>query len=133
MNYNVKTGRVLINEDIVLNKPGQLHHICPGGGPGGRDWAAGAYSPITDAMYFPLNNACFDEGKLDIEKYTPDLGMARVSRNRLPTSDSNRQVCRIEAISVSTGKTLWKYEQRAGTHTHTATYYRRRSSLWGAI
>ena len=25
---------------------------------GGKDWEAGAYSPLTNAMYMPLRNAC---------------------------------------------------------------------------
>jgi alcohol dehydrogenase (cytochrome c) len=92
---------------------------------GGKNQPSGAFSPDTGAMYFPLNNAC--SGGIGTwggdRTQTPPQpvqslrladGMAVTGRMVLPPgSDPARSpVGRLEAISVSTGKTLWKYEQR---------------------
>jgi hypothetical protein len=33
--------------------------ICPGAS-GGKNWPAGAYSPLTNTMYMPMQNMCMD-------------------------------------------------------------------------
>ena len=51
------TGAVTENSEVVFNAVGQEVLACPTWA-GGKDWEAGAYSPLTNTMYFPLRNTC---------------------------------------------------------------------------
>ncbi len=81
---------------------------------GGKDWEAGAYSPLTNTMYFPLRNAC--ARMLATATHDGDIGaqLYRLAvRNQFaPGTD---QLGTVRAISVETGETLWRYDQRAMT------------------
>ena len=101
------TGAVSENSEVVFRREGQEVLACPTL-IGGKDWEAGAYSPLTNTMYFPLRNACArmmatDDGSL--------YGLA-VRNEIAPGTD---QVGTVQAISAETGALLWKYEQRAAT------------------
>ena len=50
------TGTVTENAEVVFTGIGQEVLACPTW-LGGKDWEAGAYSPLTNTMYFPLRNA----------------------------------------------------------------------------
>jgi outer membrane protein assembly factor BamB len=91
---------------------------------GGKNQPSGAFSPDTGAMYFPLNNACSagigtwsggQTRKPPVQSLRLADGMAVTGRMVLPPGSdrATSPVGRVEAISASTGKTLWKYEQRA--------------------
>ena len=72
------------------------------------DWEPGAYSPLTNAMYFPLRNACArimatNDGSLY------GLGV------RTEIAPGTDQVGTVQAISAETGELLWIHEQRAAT------------------
>src|SRR5690606_20620470 len=56
---DVSTGDYVMNEELVLTEVGQTVLICPSAA-GGKDWQAGAYSPDTNTMYYPLQNICMD-------------------------------------------------------------------------
>ena len=108
------TGAVTENSELVFSARGQQVLACPTYH-GGKDWEAGAYSPLTNTMYFPLRNTCGrmlatsdgSEDDISIELY------ALVVRNQLtPGTD---QLGRVQAISVETGETRWTYEQRSAT------------------
>ena len=108
------TGAVTENSELVFSARGQQVLACPTYH-GGKDWEAGAYSPLTNTMYFPLRNTCGrmlatsdgSENDISIELY------ALVVRNQLtPGTD---QLGRVQAISVETGETRWTYEQRSAT------------------
>ena len=51
------TGAVTENSEVVFSALGQEVLACPTLH-GGKDWEAGAYSPLTNTMYYPLRNAC---------------------------------------------------------------------------
>ena len=51
------TGEVTENAEVVFNAVGQEVFACPTWN-GGKDWEAGAYSPLTNTMYMPLRNTC---------------------------------------------------------------------------
>ena len=51
------TGDVTENPEVLFSALGQERLACPSWA-GGKDWEAGAYSPLTHTMYFPLRNAC---------------------------------------------------------------------------
>ncbi|MCE2514295.1 MAG: PQQ-binding-like beta-propeller repeat protein, partial [Acidobacteria bacterium] len=63
------TGEVTENPEVVFGGYGQQVLSCPGW-LGGKDWEAGAYSPLTNTMYYPLRNSCARV------LATPDEGLA---------------------------------------------------------
>ena len=108
------TGAVTPNAELVFSAEGQEVLACPSWF-GGKDWEAGAYSPLTNTMYFPLRNVC---GRMLASR---DAGShyALAVRNQLaPGTD---QVGTVQAISAETGTTRWIHEQRAATMSLVAT------------
>ena len=81
---------------------------------GGKNQPSGAYSPDTGALYMPMNNACMDIA-MSVEEAGPSDGYdVRVQvRHRPDVDPDTAPVGRLEAVSASTGDTLWLYEQRA--------------------
>ncbi|MEE2962534.1 MAG: PQQ-binding-like beta-propeller repeat protein [Acidobacteriota bacterium] len=110
------TGAVSLNGELVFEREGDEVLICPTFVTGGKDWEAGAYSPLTKMMYYPLRNACArmlatTEGGVTL--------YALAKRDQIaPGTD---QVGTVQAISAETGKIEWVYEQRAGTTSLVAT------------
>src|SRR5688572_33462127 len=84
--------------------------ICPGSA-GGKNWPAGAYNPDTNVMFFPLQNLCMN-AKVTAGSRDPKLVYGLSMPGILAPGTKN--VGGVWAISVETGRTLWKYEQRAG-------------------
>ncbi len=73
------------------------------------DWETGVYSPLNNVMYFPLRNTC---ARMLATTEAASI-YALATRNEIaPGTD---QVGTVQAISVETGATLWKYEQRSAT------------------
>ncbi len=56
-NIDGATGAVSENSEVVFGALGQEVLACPTL-LGGKDWEAGAYSPRTNTMYYPLRNTC---------------------------------------------------------------------------
>ena len=103
------TGLVTENSEVVFSGLGQEVLSCPSW-IGGKDWEAGAYSPLTNTMYYPLRNTCARvlstmEGGLSIYRLAARFQLA-------PGTD---QVGTVQAISAETGEIVWGYEQRAAT------------------
>ena len=110
-NIDGATGKVTDNPAAVFNKKGDTLTICPSAA-GGRNWPAGAYSPLTNAMYIPEQNVCM-EATAVIDKPDPKSILGFVSRGHVaPGTD---KIGAVYAVSVETGRTLWKYEERAPT------------------
>ena len=110
------TGAVTENAEVVFGSEGQEVLACPHV-LGGKHWQAGAYSPLTNTMYFPLHNTCAPM------LATTEGGAASVYaltwRNQLaPGTD---QAGTVQAISAETGEITWKYEQRAANMSLVAT------------
>ena len=103
------TGAVTENSEVVFSALGQEVLACPSWA-GGKDWEAGAYSPLTNTMYMPLRSTCARVLS------TMDGGLAiyrLAARHQLaPGTD---QLGSVRAISVETGRTAWTFEQRAAT------------------
>lgn len=106
-----ETGAVTLNRDSVPTKLDQEMLACPSLY-GGRIWQASAYSPDVKALFMPLANMCNDYKVVEQEP-TPgeDFGRGRFTPRHAP--GNNGMVGRIEAIDVTTGKSLWKHERRA--------------------
>ena len=103
------TGAVTENSEVVFSALGQEVLACPSWA-GGKDWEAGAYSPLTNMMYMPLRSTCARVLS------TMDGGLAiyrLAARHQLaPGTD---QLGSVRAISAETGRTAWIFEQRAAT------------------
>ena len=112
------TGAVSENSELVFSAEGQEVTACPSYN-GGKDWEAGAYSPLTRAMYFPLRNTCARMMTVTSSETLPLALYSLAVRNQIaPGTD---QVGTVQAISVETGETVWKYDQRAATTSLAAT------------
>ncbi len=108
------TGAVTENPELIFTRENNEMLICPSFVTGGKDWEAGAYSPLTNMMYFPLRNAC--ARMLAIA----DGSLYNLSQ-RIVNAPGTDQVGTVRAIDASTGETTWLYEQRAGTTSLVAT------------
>jgi len=108
------TGKVTVNPEALFTADGQTRLICPSAN-GGKDFPAGAYSPQTNAMYYGLQNLCFDVTTSE----NHSTAYAFSSKGRLSPGTENAGS--IFAISAETGKTLWRYDQRAGMMSSVAT------------
>ena len=129
-NINGATGEVVLNEEVIFRENEQIVMVCPHL-LGGRDWEAGAYSPITNNMYYGVRNNCADmmatadfETVRDNQLANEIIGgqqaiYSLAARARLTPGESNSGTVR--AINAETGRTEWLYEQRAGTVSYVAT------------
>ena len=111
------TGVVTVNEEVLFSGINQSVVTCPGS-TGGKNWPAGAYSPLTNTMYFPLQNMC-QTATTTTDQRDPSKVYGLTMVQRLPPGMD--KVGTVFAISVETGLTTWKYEQRAGTLSLVAT------------
>ena len=109
------TGAVTENSEVVFSATGQQVTACPSWY-GGKDWEAGAYSPLTNTTYFPLRNTCARVMAATLEE---NSFLALTMREEIaPGTD---QLGTVQAISAETGEILWRYEQRASTTSLVAT------------
>ena len=118
LDIDPSNGRATMNSDLFFTESGQTHMVCPSAWMGGKDWPAGAYSPLTNAIYYPLQNACMNAMSLGDEPSVEESGQLDLATIAAPDTD---QLGTVRGISVETGEELWKYEQRAGTTSLVAT------------
>jgi len=112
-NIDGTTGKVTVNPETLFTAAGETHFICPTTS-GGKGFQAGAYSPLTNAMYYGLQNTCADQTALANGSMYSFNARARVA-------PGTENVGTLFAISAETGKTLWRYDQRAGMMSLVAT------------
>ena len=109
---NTESGAGVVNEEKLFSGSGQERLICPSL-TGGKNYHAGAYSPQTKLVYMPLQNICMAATSLEAPRNADALELYAIrTRDQLAPGTDN--VGTIEAISVETGRTAWKREQRAG-------------------
>ena len=111
------SGDVTVNPSMVFREMGEVATVCPNMH-GGKDWEAGAYSPETNTMYYPLRNMCMPTLVTDEESASHRIYAMSV-RHEIAAGETNLGT--IYAISAETGRTEWKYEQRAATASLIAT------------
>ena len=120
---NEVTGEVTENAEVIFTALGQEVLACPTWA-GGKDWEAGAYSPLNNTMYFPLRNTC--ARMLSTENPTGERELALTEGGQRPLAiyalAARHQIApgteylgTVYAISVERGTTSWLYEQRAAT------------------
>ena len=107
---NGETGKATVNPEALFHEEGQQREICPSTG-GGKNWWAGAYSPLSNAMYYGVQNTCMDLTVTTAEADSDEL-YGFFAREKLAEGRTN--VGTVFAISAETGETLWQYEA-AGT------------------
>ena len=111
------TGSVTENPEVVFSELGEDTLICPNMH-GGKDWEAGAYSPMTNTMYFPLRNMCMPTLTTTAPDASHTIYALSVRHELAPGKD---QLGTVYAISAETGETTWLHEQRASTTSLVAT------------
>ena len=109
------TGEVIVNEDSVFTADQEERFICPNTA-GGKNWEAGAYSPLTNAMYFPLQNTC-----MQLTSTGDKTSLYAINAKPQIATTAGNMAGTVQAISVETGAIMWKYQQRAGTTSLVAT------------
>jgi alcohol dehydrogenase (cytochrome c) len=112
------TGKVTVNPEMLFEKKGDQRFVCPNSN-GGKNWEAGAYSPMTNTMYMPLQNTCAEMTSI-LDKPSPDSSLYGVNAKATIATGTDK-VGTVQAISAETGITTWKFEQRAGTTALVAT------------
>jgi PQQ-dependent dehydrogenase (methanol/ethanol family) len=112
-NIDGATGKVTVNPDTTFTAAGQTRFICPTAS-GGKDFQAGAYSPDTNAMYYGLQNTCAQQTAID-------NGSMYSFNARAEIAPGTQNIGSLFAISAETGKTLWRYDQRAAMMSVVAT------------
>jgi alcohol dehydrogenase (cytochrome c) len=113
------TGAVDIREDALFSEPDQSLLICPTTN-GGKNWPAGAYSPRTKTMYFAMANTCAWTTSAATEAATPEMLYAITTANVI-SPDADGKAGTLRAISVESGKSSWRYDQRAALMALLAT------------
>ena len=111
------TGEVSENAEVTFTGTGQQVLACPTWF-GGKDWEAGAYSPLTNMMYMPLRNVCARMMATTEDDAASSLYALAVRHEIAPGTD---QVGTVQAISAETGAIAWVHEQRAATTSLVAT------------
>jgi alcohol dehydrogenase (cytochrome c) len=107
------SGEVSTNSEVVFTGVGQEVMVCPSYF-GGKNWDPGAYSPMTNLMYFPLRNTCARMLATDDDSL---YGLAV----RTQLTPGEEELGMVQAISVETGETVWVHQQRAATMSVIAT------------
>jgi len=122
---DVNTGKVAENPEVIFEQLEQEVFVCPTWA-GGKDWEAGAYSPLTNTMYFPLRNTCAQ--MLATSNFESDRARALTAGGqggleiyslaaRHQIAPGTENLGTVRAISAETGETTWLHEQRAGTYS----------------
>ena len=104
------SGKSTVNPDKLFTAAGQERLICPSTS-GGKNWPAGAYSPLNGTMYFPLQNLCMNVTSIEEEK--PGLDSLYGITSKIEIASGGDKAGSIYGISARTGRTEWKYEQRS--------------------
>ncbi len=123
------TGAVTENAEVTFTALGQEVLACPTWA-GGKDWEAGAYSPLTNTMYMPLRNTCArmlatDDVRSERARALTAGGQggleiyALAARHQITPGED--QLGTVYAVSAETGRTVWLHEQRAATMSVMAT------------
>ena len=114
------TGVVSENAELVFTAAGQTVLACPHAS-GGKDWEAGAYSPLTNTMYMPLRNVCSRMRAMAEPDEQDEARRLYSIAWRPEIAPGTDHVGSVQAISAETGQVVWNYQQRAATMALAAT------------
>ena len=114
------TGAVTENAELIFTAAGQTVLACPHAS-GGKDWEAGAYSPLTNTMYMPLRNVCSRMMAMAAPDEQDEARRLYAIAWRPEIAPGYDDVGSVQAISAETGRVTWNYQQRAATMALAAT------------
>lgn len=101
------TGQATVNPEALFHAEGDERDVCPSTS-GGKNWWAGAYSPLTNAMYYGLQNTCMH---LTVIIDAPDAeGPPYGWFGQESLAPGRENIGTYHAISAETGKTLWTFD-----------------------
>ena len=109
-NIDGETGEVRVNPEMLFTEVGQEMVVCPTTS-GGKGFPAGAYSPLNNTMYYPLQNTCMSTTAI---MDAPSLESLYGIRNVAMIAPGSENIGTVQAISAETGRIVWKREQNAG-------------------
>ena len=109
-NIDGATGVVTENSEVVFTALGQEVLSCPAWS-GGKNWPAGAYSPLTNSMFFPLQQTCARV----LSTMDGGLAIYRLAA-RFQLAPGTELLGTVRGIDTATGETTWLREQRAATY-----------------
>jgi len=105
-----ETGRPTSNPATVPTEYGVSMEICPSP-TGGANYMAGAYSPVSGTIFWPLQNTCGEMAALDP---SGAAGIYGVASRAFIADDAGGLLGAIHAVDAVTGRTQWVHNQRAG-------------------
>jgi len=102
----------ITNPELEITEIRQRKLVCPTTR-GGINWQSVGYSPQTNALYTPTNNACMD---FYLNPVQPEVGLHhRSATSRIvEPPDFDGEIGLLTATDVATGETKWQHKQRAG-------------------
>lgn len=100
------TGVATVNPEVLFHETGDEVDVCPSTG-GGKNWWAGAYSPLNKTMYYGLQNTCMHLTVI-LDEPDPEALYGFTSKESLAPGRTN--IGTVFAISAVTGKTAWTYD-----------------------
>ncbi len=109
---DVEGRKGITNTAIDITEIRQRRLVCPTTR-GGINWQSVAYSPQTNSLYSPTNNACMEFYLNPVE---PTVGLHHRSATSIIVEppESDGQVGILSAVDVATGAAKWIHRQRAG-------------------
>lgn len=100
------TGKATVNPEVIFHKQGDEVDVCPSTG-GGKNWWAGAYSPLNNTMYYGLQNTCMH---LTVTLDEPDREALYGFTSSETLAPGRDNIGTVYAVSAETGKTAWTFD-----------------------
>jgi alcohol dehydrogenase (cytochrome c) len=124
-NIDGATGKVTVNAAVTFSRKDETHFVCPSA-TGGKNWPAGAYNPQSNVMFYPLQQTCMNatttvDTRDPARVYGISMPVVPAPTSDKPGAPPTDKLGSVWAISAETGKTLWKFENRAGMLSLVAT------------
>ncbi|MCB1669808.1 MAG: PQQ-binding-like beta-propeller repeat protein [Gammaproteobacteria bacterium] len=109
---DIEGHKGITNPELYYTEIRQRKTVCPTTS-GGINWNAVAYSPQTNALYTPTNNACMEQYLNPVD---PVVGLHHRSATSrfIPAPGYENQIGILSAVDVATGKAKWIHRQHAG-------------------
>lgn len=100
------TGVATVNPEMIFHETGDTRTVCPSTA-GGKNWQAGAYSPLTNMMYYSLQNTCM-EMTVTLEEADSEALYGFSAREMLAPGKTSLGT--VFAVSARTGVIEWSYD-----------------------
>ena len=105
-------GTVHINEDLISHAVGEEHLVCASVS-GGKLWQAGSYSPLTQAYFVPLTEACNTVAPTQTEFTAGNaVGAVKFGPRVLPEGITDAGLMQALAVNPTQGESKWQYRSR---------------------